>query len=366
MKTSWNNLAFILASWIVFTLTACSYGENASPNLQRWDLRIIDEARINKAHLWFNLLTEYSNARYKEAWSRRKAALQEVVEKYPASQWADDAAVILACGKYEFEGDRDGAIADLKAAVAKYPNGHSIVDTFYWPIGEGCRLDGVFVHTGGSLVVMDPNGEIKKTYPFDRNGEIHQKGKEILAYFAHLERYPIYTRDVANVSIAKILLNEKDYSGAVAAVETVVADANRMSRVARADKIAASDPNGFFLEGVYRPEYAAYTLLVYAYGKLGDKEKAIAKLDACSAIVNQSHRYSMMLTMGRFYKHYGLRSKARAQYQRALQQLEEFIEAERERGVKAGRPDSTDKEIPERYKHSHIRIKKDLNELSED
>jgi len=366
LKSSQTNPAFVLAACIIFVLPAWSDGENASASSERWDLRMINEARINRARIWDNLLTHYGNSRHKETWPDRRAALQEVVAEHPYSQWADDAALLLACGRYEFEGDRDGAIRSLRAVAERYPDGHSIVDSSYWPIGEGCRLDAVWVHNQGSLVHLNPDGGIRKTSPYDRFGAMHPRDEGILAYFAHLERYPIYTKDVANLFIAWILINEKDRPGAVAALKTVIADANEMTRVARADRIGASEPNCYFVKGVYRPEYSAYTSLMLCYETLGDTEKAIATADACAAIVNQSHRYSMMCTLGRFYKRNGLRSKARAQYQRALQRIEGFIEAERKRSRSGQRNSSTDEQVPERYKRGLIGIQEELKGLADD
>ena len=75
-----------------------SHGQEISS--KRWDLQMIEEAPI-----WHRLKIHYFKEPVKEYWPKRKTALQSVITQFPASRWADDAALMLAGGQASIEGE---------------------------------------------------------------------------------------------------------------------------------------------------------------------------------------------------------------------------------------------------------------------
>ena len=153
--------------YMLITFPRVSYGGQSVANTPRWDLKMIEEAPI-----WKHLLNSYPYADQARYWPERKAALEQVVMKYPKSQWADDAALVLACGKHDFENDANGAIRDLKNIGSTYPDGQTIV--VEWFLGERCEFDDVWLRSQGGLVFLNPDDTIRIAKPFDRAGEIAQ------------------------------------------------------------------------------------------------------------------------------------------------------------------------------------------------
>ncbi len=319
-------------------------GQNA-PATKRWDLMMIDEAPI-----WKNLLVNYPYAERQKHWLGRKEALKQIVSRFPNSQWADDAELILACGKFEFEGkagiddlksnaeayskgyfgDAEAAIEALRSIIKKYANEKTIVKPV-WSAGGGCEFDDVWLYNQGSLFSLNPDGSVKTSKPFDRTGAIPQQDKEVLTYFEHLDKYPNYTADVARIFISEIYGHQKKCKEASEELEKVIANVEQFTETLQADRIVAMDVNGFFIRRISRPQYVAHISLMGYYEKLGSDEKAIATTDSFAAIVNQGTNYGMMKLIGEFYERHGLQSKAKSQYQLALNRINEYIAADRER-----------------------------------
>ena len=260
----------------------------AEPAAQRWDLRMIEEAPI-----WDYLLVKYGYAAHAKYWPERKAALQTIVNEVPDSRWADDAALILACGKADFEGDANGAVAALREVIKKYPDGHTIVDE--WSPPEGCRLDQAWLMWVGGLVFLNPDRTIGVSRPFDRDGKISQEEREILAYFDHLEKHPKLTIDVAQCFIADKLWRQGKLAGATAELEAIIARHPDLAAINAADRQAAVQADGYLIghvppnetTPVWRPEYDAYLWLSGLYQAQGQNDNAVATAvalaEACSA-----------------------------------------------------------------------------------
>ena len=154
-----------------------AYGQEISS--KRWDLQMIEEAPI-----WHRLKMYHFFDPIKY-WPERKTELQTLINQFPASRWADDAALILAGGQASIEGDRAGALVTLRRVIADYPDGNTIVVN--WLPDSGCRLDEIWlVITGG----LSAKGSVSSSRPFDRYGTISKGNLEILAYFEHLENIP--------------------------------------------------------------------------------------------------------------------------------------------------------------------------------
>lgn len=337
---------FVLVAEVVFFARVSSFGAQAAGEHARWDLMMINESGI-----WEKLLTNYPYAKHQKHWSERKAALEQIVSDFPDSQWADDAELILACGKFKFEGkagvddlvsnaeaysqryfgDAEVAINELRTIIKKYPNDRSIVKS-WWSPGNGCKLNDVWLHNQGNLISRNPDGTVRTRRPFDRDGPMSQQKEEVLAYFEHLDRHPIHTKDVARFFISNILGHQKKYAEASLELELVLADAAELTEAVRADRSAALREDGFFIRGVFRPQHMAYYSLMSYYEKTNNIEKAIAETDKFAAIVNQGARYGIIKHVGTIYEKHGVRSKANAQYRLAIGRINDYIAADRIRG----------------------------------
>ncbi len=306
-------LTIFVASMIVFTPTSLSE-KHISPDTERWDIQMVKEARI-----WHNLLTNYYYAEHNRYWPKRKAALEKIVQEFPDSQWADDAALILACGKASFENEPAGAKAALEEVIRRYPNGRTVVS--HWHPEDGCKFDDTWLTWQGGLVFLKPDGTVRIAKPFDRDGEICHLEKEALAYFRHLKRYPRATKVMAQLFISEILGQKGDRADAIAALEKIVTNsALYIAVISKADRVAASQPDGYHIRSlVRRPEYRAYLSLIGYYEKQDEVDKAAEMADKLLNLCSKDGwLWAINKHIGDFYNKHGLRKKAKEQYQLAL------------------------------------------------
>ncbi|HEX9902267.1 MAG TPA: hypothetical protein VGB72_05345 [Acidobacteriota bacterium] len=300
--------------------------EQASLHIQRWDLRMIKEAPI-----WTNLLKDYYYAEHRRYWPERKAALEKIAREYPPSQWADDAALILACGKASFENNTTGAILELDQVARKHPQGQTVVA--YWDREDGCRFDQVWLDWQAGLVYFNPDGTVRTTKPFDKDGQIFKREKEALAYFDHLERCPVRTSVAAIFFKARIQESIGDQAAAIDTLGKIVIEAEGyLAELCRADRAAGEDRDGFYIRSsLKRPESEAYFSLINLYEKrnVRDKvrEKAGKLVSACSP---DGWNWEINSRVGDVYARIGIFDQARQQYQFAqngLAAFREFVEA---------------------------------------
>jgi tetratricopeptide (TPR) repeat protein len=315
------SLIFIIGIGLFFLISSFAFAQHAQataePASERWDLQMIKEAPI-----WKNLLVNYAYADHKKFWPERKKALETILEQFPESRWADDAALVLACGKASFENNMDGAISALKKVAEIYPYGRTIV--VEWDPQDGCRFDDTWLMWQGSLVFLNPDGTARTSKPFHRYGEISPLEKEALAYFNHLDQFPRSTKVTAQFFISEMLGLKGDKVGAVAVLEEIVSrSASYLPQINKADRGAASQPEGYYTRGLTtRPEYRAYFSLIGYYEKLKkiDKAKAAAVnfYNSCSS---DGWLWAFNRYMGDFYERHNLWKQAEEQYQTALKGL---------------------------------------------
>jgi tetratricopeptide (TPR) repeat protein len=256
-------------------ITTCfAYGQQFEKKSERWDKRTIEEALI-----WQNLLVNYWNANYTLYWPERKKALIAIIEKFPDSQWADDAAILLAGGKASIEKDIPGAIEDLKKIIRTYKNASTIIKG--WDSERGCLISEAWLMWAPSLVFI--NNNIVKTLPFDRDSNISILENEALAYFEHLERFPQRTKDLAQYIMASMLYKQGDTLNAITELENLLAACPDLSVIRATDYEAAKKPYGYFIEceppfevlPIWRVQYEAFFSLIELYKLSERKDKAI-------------------------------------------------------------------------------------------
>lgn len=294
---------------------------------QRWDLRMIEESPI-----WKYLLVNYAYADKVKYWPERKAALQIVINRFPDSRWADDAALFLAGGQASFEGDMKGAIAALKQVMEKYPSEHTIVSR--WEYGRGCGLDEAWLMCRGGLVFLNPDRSIRERRPFDRYGKISQEKREILVYFDHLGKYPRLTKDVAQLMIADMLVTQGDVAGAIAELKAIIARYPNLAAITATDREAANKTDGYLIghgfhgnSPIWRPQYSAYIRLMNLYQSQGKKAKAIATgLALASSCSPDGWHLNINRTVGDFLATNSRWAEAEKQYQLALKGYRKVVE----------------------------------------
>lgn len=310
--------------------------EQAAKAPERWDLRMIREAPI-----WKNLLVNYGYADHVKHWPERKAALEKVVRGYPESRWADDAALILACGKVGFEGDRAGGIADLRRVAKRYPQGQSVV--WEWSRDLGCSFDQIWLMGRGGLVFLNADGTVRASKPFGTSGEIHPWDREVLEYFAHLEEYPRYTKDKARLIMGQIYARQRNRPQAIAAWEAIVAKGEQIMAASQADRKAGAAPDGFLVKRLWRPEHVAYLSLMGYYAAEDRLDEAVEAAKTFVRLCSNDGRHWRVINkrVGDFYAKHELWREAEEQYELALagcKRYQEEIQARKKKEPELGIP----------------------------
>ncbi len=321
-------LIFIFQTWLANGVSTAderntssnsrSHGQEMSS--KRWDLQMIEEAPI-----WHLLKTHYFNNPVKEYWPKRKAALQTVITQFPASRWADDAALMLAGGQASIEGDRTGALIALRQVMDDYPDGNtSIVG---WTSDDGCHLDPIWLISSSHL------------RPFDRFGGITKDNLEILAYFEHLERYPRRTTEVAQLISAQIRAEGGNFKGAIAELEAIIDRSTELGTLVTIDE-QATHPNitlnplaapifaPFVIRGFARPQYSAYRFLMNFYPLQKDVTKAMAVgLELANIASPDGKEWFINRVVGNLLAQNGRWAQAEEQYQFAVNGFRAEVEA---------------------------------------
>ncbi len=320
MRHLYNLVFTIFCVGILFINPISARGQNIPGSNERWDLLMIKEA-----HIWNNLLTNYAYSDHKRYWPERKKALLKVINEFPGSQWADDAALILACSKASFENNTLGAIADLKKVIENYPDEQTIVVD--WSPHDGCIFDDTWLMWQGGLVFFNQDGTVRTTKNFNRDGNISPLEKEVLAYFNHLERYPRLTKVTAQLFISKILSYKGDKTGSINALKNITSEsANYLPLISNTDRIAASKPYGYYIRQLAeRPEFKAYLSLIVHLEEQTKINEAVEIADTLFRISSKKGwLWQVNQQLGDFYSRQDLSKKANEQYQLSIDGLNIF------------------------------------------
>ena len=176
---------------------------------------------------------------------KREPALKEVLKKYSTSEYADDAALLLARARLFYHNDAAGAIGDLYKVIAKYPRGAWIAEdrVFLKHAGlsnvtkKGRPRNGWYgaMPSRGNIDAM-PKGKGRQEWE-----EVWKRMQEELVYFEYLEKHPNYTADEARYWIAWIII-QADLKDRMAEAEQVlrqVIEARRAELRTKSDNDAA-------------------------------------------------------------------------------------------------------------------------------
>ena len=294
---------------------------------KRWDLQMIEEAPI-----WHRLKIHYFSYPIEKYWPQRKTALQTVINQFPASRWADDAALMLAGGQASIEGDRAGALITLGQVMDNYREGNTVV--VGWAPDIGCALDRTWL---GTTVLLSPSGSVSESRPFDRYGGISKEKLEILAYFEHLEKYPRRTIDVAQLISAQIRAEQQDFKGAIAELEVLIARSANLRQIVTTDQQLANRPkvilsalvrfSPLLVRGVARPQYSAYRYLMHLYQSQKDVKKAmVVGLELANIASPDGKEWFINRVVGNLLAQNGRWAQAEEQYQFAVNGFRAYVE----------------------------------------
>ena len=312
--------SFIL-TFVVGFICMGNFAHGQEIHFQRWDLRMMAERKI-----WKEIRLYYSR-NPAERWPERKSRLEKIINQFPASQWADDAALMLAGGQATVDGNTESAIAALRQVMESYPSEHTIV--VGWRTYMGCKLDYMWMLETVPLLSRPRSRPIRVDVP-----PSGQK-LEILAYFEHLEKYPRRTIDIAQLMIAQMLSSQGDVKGAIAELEAIINRTGDLKTLVVADNQLAKRPNAHLVKShtpygfrrVARPQYAAYIDLIRLYQSQSEVKKAIVIGLELANIASPDGRYwSMNQSVGDLLAKNGRWTKAEEQYQLAVNAYREFVE----------------------------------------
>lgn len=327
-----NRFLGSLVSLAIVTVTSI----NCQPVMKdpiQWDTKTISEAEI-----WKNLLVNYYYADHSFHWPERKESLLKVIEQFPKSNWADDAALMYAIDNAAFESNLDSGIVALRKVIADYPTASTIVSG--WDSQSGCRINNTWLKWAPSLVTQDKDGAISKAFPFDRDRRISILEREALTYFAHLDKYPNQTKDVAQYIIALMLVAKGDITGAIVELENNRASTQALAIIKSRDYDSAKVPYGYLLEcepsqninPIWRVQYAVCILLIELYQIENQNDKVLQlTLDLSSSCSPDGWYWNINQYVGKICFENNKISLANEQYELALEGIAKIIDVQSER-----------------------------------
>ena len=269
-------IKYIILSKYFLLMSSGLIAQKNNGKMMRWDHKMINEANI-----WKNLLVDYSKEGKDLYWHERKQAFTKVVTDFPNSQWADDAALLLAGEQALIDHNLDEAIISLRGIKKKYPSENTIIDN--WNSQRGCHMDEAWLMWAPSLVLLNEDNSIRISFPFDRDGKISILEEEVLTYFDHREKHPQRTKDVAQLIIATMLQQNGKVDEAILELEKLLAGYPDLSKVRTIDFEAAKTENGHLIGHeppfdalpIWRIQYSAGLLLVNLYLQQNRIEEAL-------------------------------------------------------------------------------------------
>lgn len=216
----------------------------------------------------------------------RIAQLQEAIQKYPESPYADDAALLLARAYFLYGNDTANGIA---ATV----NGRTIPNAFFpygddakkaiaalydvikrYPGGEWIAEDRVVIEDIAGRVLHNSGRKDKAVFPAAATGHL----RDVTSYMEYASEHPNWTSDEAKYWIAWILFktrNEQRYQEAEDLLRSVIAR-HKDADWTQADLEAAKQfQNRLIATALVRSERMAYNLLIPLLKKMGKDAAAV-------------------------------------------------------------------------------------------
>jgi tetratricopeptide (TPR) repeat protein len=282
--------------------------------------------------------------------SQRENNLKELLSKYPNTEYADDAALLLARARYFYHNDANGAIEDLYKVISKYPKGTWIAEDPLFlehAMLSDIIKDGKSTNYGWYGRVLSPQ-EIEKIPEPARKSEMGTwtMVQEELTYFEHWEKYPNFTAEEARYWIAKIIIEAglKDrYDEAIKNLQEVIKTHQADKRV-ETDLLESKKQNGnLILTKFPRTERNCYHLLIKTCLDKKDYKNAAVNAESYLSIYEGYPTYKEIQREAgeayegmqqwdkaasyyeKFLSHPGLGNQTKSKYEQKLNQIKNKI-----------------------------------------
>jgi hypothetical protein len=214
------------------------------------------------------------------------------------SPLADDAALLLACGAWLFDNDRDAAITGARAVAVTYPASASVLSID--PYDPVCPVR-LHVNWYVYLRRIAVNEFADDGMP---SGAERIRSRARDAYVEHLSAHPARTADVARLFIYLLTVREGVPAEGQAFLREVLAGHpdDELAETKAADRAAAFGPDGVDLLRLMRPEIAAGVLLVTHLRAAGELDSARAFGDRFVSVVSSDgFHWPLNQLMGELY-----------------------------------------------------------------
>ena len=220
MSVNIGRCSIIVLSIMYMNMVAIAVEHDEDAILSRWQ----DERCLEDGDIWVKLIKDGGYGPRGPEWSQwygkplvdpqRKASLKELLAKYPNSDYADDAALLLARAKCFYDNDPAGAVKGLYQVIQDCPNGNWIAEDPVW-----LRIVPSYMTT------MDKEGHRILCQPYNGH-KGYTPNYSYSKYLIYLESHPHRTVDESKYWIAKIILmtdlKETRYQEAIGILEDVI------------------------------------------------------------------------------------------------------------------------------------------------
>lgn len=296
IQSNTNRTFIMLAVAIIGTILWWSVGLSLAAEKDKMELRW-DQQRIRDYPIYRLLLKKRavgSGMPEQMQWAmakeqgkpfvdpQREKDLAELLSRYPHSEYADDAALLLARARFFYHDDAKGAIEDLYKVISKYPKGTWIAEDILFL--EHAMISNVTKagnpRNGGWFGRVPSLQDIEKMPTGQRRDVAMEQWAMVQGrqtYFEHWEKNPNLTSEEARYWIAKIILYAgfKDrYNEAINNLQNVV-KAHRADKRAEIDFLEGKKQNGQLIwSKLLRTERTCHVELIDLYMKMRDFSEA--------------------------------------------------------------------------------------------
>ncbi len=323
IATNWSQGGLIVAGSLLFLTIAVACASAEAPET-RWDERML------KAYpQWVLFVEDRSVAARPRLWGETKAALTDLVRQYPEGEFVDEAHLALAEGAAYCSANPDQARDILELLDKEHPDATCCYDP--WPIGPQYGayrgIGEIWRMAARQLVRERRDGRVVRVEKLGRGRKgLTAAERAFLALFAHLDRFPVRTRDVSFLCRVQLHVSGGHHEQAIEQLQNFIA-ANRDQALAEhlADRKAAGADDDVFLVGLERPFFFANAFLLDELRALNRQDEAIAVAEAfCRDFSHDGWYWRINETLGDLYMETRLETPsqvAQNQYRLALKGL---------------------------------------------
>lgn len=288
-----------------------------------------------------------------EAWRRLIGPELARIAKQQGNARAADALLVLACGKWLFDQDADGAVETAKAVIKQFPSAATILSANPYDLICPLRPNPELYFYLRDLV----KGTVRSEKGLSRREVNDLRDRD--GYVRHMLDYPDLCADAASMLIYGIATEQKDYRTAEAMLKGILQrhPYRAMKRTKANDKGALAKAGGRTLEESYRPEIIAGLYLALYYHGMGDMKRACEfGREFADAVSPDGYYWAINRSIGDILlSNADARQDAERQYRLALGGYLEYV------GREAERAKADERRLPlETWKGTIVGLKKQI------